>query len=446
MKSTPDSRNKMRGGVRRRGINGKWEYTIDLGIQSAQRCPACTAAKKAKKLKKPGHWWLARCPLRKCPNCGGELTDAVERRQQTQGGYATQKEAQKARTNAMHDLGQGTHIVRDGITLREYLEDEWLPSLSMSNLRATTLASYRSHVTHHLAPTKLGAIRLQQLNRQKIAAHYGWLLAHGRADGTKDKDGNLQPLTASTVRRIHATLHRALRDAVRSQLLPMNPANDIELPSAGGAERRLMAWDSAQLRKFLTSIRGDRLSALWLLYATTGARRGELLGLKWEDLDLKAGRLTIRRAHVEVGGEIIVSTPKTKSGYRTIELDAATVAALKHHATRQKEERLAAGTRWQGSGHVFVSEVGQPVWPGVVSRCFTALVKASSLPTISLHGLRHTFITVGLLELGLPTSMVSKRVGHANEGITLTMYAEWLPRHDQQAAVKVAALVVPKGF
>jgi len=109
-------------------------------------------------------------------------------------------------------------------------------------------------------------------------------------------------------------------------------------------------------------------------------------------------------------------------------------------------ERLAAGPRWQDSGHVFVTELGLPLPPGVASRTFTALVKSSGLPTISLHGLRHTYITVGLLELGLPTSIISKRVGHANEAITLMMYAEWLPRHDQQAAVKVAALVVPKGF
>ena len=306
--------------------------------------------------------------------------------------------------------------------------------------------SYTTHVTHHLAATKLGAVPLQELSRERIAAHYAWLLSDGRANGGKDKDGNLLPLSPSTVRRIHATLHRALRDAVRSHLIPINPSANIELPALDGAKRRLMAWDSAQLRTFLTSVKDDRLSALWLLYGTTGARRGELLGLTWEDLDLEAGRLTIRRARVEVGREVVENAPKTESGRRTIELDPATVAVLKHHSTRQKEERLAAGPGWQESGHVFVDELGQPLWPGVVSRAFKALVKQTELPSITLHGLRHTYITVALLELGLPTSMVYKRVGHANEAITLMMYTEWLPRHDQQAAVQVAGLVVPQGF
>jgi integrase len=432
---TQTTTGKMKGGIRRRGERGKWSYTIDLGLQPAQRCNAC--GKRT---------WLARRPLPECPSCGGTLRDTRERREQTAGGFETATDARKARNKARTALDQGTHIVRDRIALGEWLEHEWLPSLAIGKLRPTTRSSYASHVKHHLAPTKLGRIPMQEITREQIGAHYAWLLTDGRADGTKDDDGNLQPLSPATVRRVHATLHRALRDAVRSRLLTINPSDDIELPAADGAKRRLMAWDSGQLRTFLESIREDRLSALWLLYATTGARRGELLGLTWQDLDLEAARLTIRRAHVEVDGEIVESLPKTSSGARTIELDPATVAALKHHGTQQKQERLAAGPRWQDTEHVFVDQLGQPLQPGRVSHAFAALVKLTNLPRITLHGLRHTYITVALNELALPTSMVSKRVGHANEAITLVLYTEWLPRHDQQAALQVAGLVVPKGF
>jgi len=435
MKATTDKRNRMKGGIRRRGEHGKWSFTIDLGVQPAQRCQACNERQ-----------WLARKRLTTCPKCGGELRETHERRQQVEGGFETRAAALKARTKALHELGQGTHIQRDNITLGEWLTSEWLPSLEIGKLRETTRASYTSHVTHHLAPTKLGAVPLQELSRERIAAHYAELLRNGRQDGSRDEEGTLKPLTGSTVRRIHATLHRALRDAVRSHLLPLNPADDIELPSANGGERKLMAWDSRQLRTFLTKVRDDRLSALWLTYATTGARRGELLGLTWDDIDLEAARLTIRRAHVEVAGGIVESLPKTASGARTIELDQATLAALKAHHKAQLVERLAAGPRWQETGHVFVDEHGQPLAPGVVSKRFTALVKASGLPRISLHGLRHTYVTIALLELGLPTSMVSKRVGHANEGVTLTLYSEWMPRHDHEAAAAVAGLVVPQGF
>jgi integrase len=418
--------NKMRGGVRRRTATGKWSYMIDLGPQPAQRCHDCGK-----------RHWVSRRRLETCPTCGGEMRDTRERRQQTAGGFETRSAALKARTTALHDLGQGTHVVRDNVTLSEWLTEEWLPSLEVGKLRQTTRASYKCHVIHHLAPTKLGAIPLQELSRESIAAHYADLLKEGRQDGSRDREGVLKPLSGSTVRRIHATLHRALRDAVRSHLLPLNPASDIELPGSDG-ERKLMAWDSKELGIFLQTAREDRLSALWLTYATTGARRGELLGLRWQDLDLDAARLTIRRTHVLVANSIAESKPKTASGARTIELDPATVAALRRHRTAQKAARLA--------GHVFVEEYGAPLAPGAVSRRFTALVKTSHLPVISLHGLRHTYVTIALLELGLPTSMVSRRVGHANEAITLTMYTEWLPRHDQEAAAAVAGLVVPQGF
>ena len=433
MSKTDTSR--MRGGVRRRGKNGAWSYVIDLGIQPAQRCQVCGK-----------RFWVERRPKERCPSCGGQLHDTKERRQQQVGGFETRAVALKARAKALHELGQGRHIVRDNITLGEWLTDEWLPSLAIGKLRETTRASYTSHVMHHLAPTKLGTVPLQELTRERIAAHYAELLQSGRADGSRDATGALKPLSGSTVRRIHATLHRALRDAVRSHLLPLNPADDIELPRTNDAKRKLMAWDSKQLRAFLESVREDRLYALWLTYATTGARRGELLGLTWDDIDLESARLTIRRAHVRIGGEILESLPKTKAGARTIELDQATVAALKAHHKAQLAERLAAGPRWQETGHVFVDEYGQPLAPGVVSRLFTALVKASGLPRISLHGLRHTYVTIALLELGLPTSMVSKRVGHANEAVTLALYSEWMPRHDKEAAAAVASLVVPQGF
>ena len=188
-------------------------------------------------------------------------------------------------------------------------QSKWLPSLEIGSLRPTTLASYKSHVKNHLAPTKLGAVRFQQLRRERIAKRYAWLLAEGRCDG-EDK-----PLSSSTLRRIHATLHRALRDAVRSRWVPLNPATDVELPSAGSKERR--AWDSSQVRSFLETVRGDRLAPLWLAYATTGARRGELLALRWDAVNLDSGTISIRRAMTEAGGKITEGEPKTRSGKRT---------------------------------------------------------------------------------------------------------------------------------
>lgn len=345
MDSTTETHAKMRGGVRRRGAGGLWSYTISLGNMPAQRCNACNA-----------RFWLDRKPKRTCPKCGGDLRDTHERRQQQQDGFRTKAEAVKARNTALHELGQGTHVVHENITLAEYLQDEWLPSLEIGSLRPTTLVSYRSHVKNHLAPTKLGGVRLQQLRREQIAKHYGWLLAEGRCDGES------KPMSVSTLRRIHATLHRALRDAVRSRWIPLNPSSDVELPSARGMQRT--TWDSSQVRRFLETVSGDRLAALWLVHATTGARRGELLGLRWDDVDLDAGTITIRRAITEVGGKIIEGEPKTRSGNRTIAIDPATIGALKAHRKAQLAARLAAGPRWCEKDLVFSAETGE-----VKSRC-----------------------------------------------------------------------------
>ena len=268
-----------------------------------------------------------------------------------------------------------------------------------------------------------------------------------------------RPCVAFTLRCI-----RALRDAKKSHLLPINPADDLSLPDDNGGEGdatnherpRLMAWDSRQLRRFLATVESDDLYTVWLTAAMTGARRGELLGLTWEDIDLEAAQLTIRRAHVEVGGEIRESKPKTTSGIRTIALDPETVSTLKRHSKAQKEAHLAAGARWQETGHVFVDEVGQPLAPGSVSRAFTAAVKAARetldvktrddlLPALTLHGLRHTHATILLNELRWPVTVVSKRLGHKNETITLTLYSEALPRYDNEAAAAFAGLVLPKG-
>jgi integrase len=439
-------------GVRKRTADSSWEFVITIPHAPAQRCNACNK-----------RYWLDGRALKACPACGGQLRGTRERRQQWTSGFETKLKAKKARIDALHELGQGTHVVRNTITLGDWLTGYWLPSLEGTSLRETTRQGYASHVDNHLAPTTLGALPIQQVTREQIGAFYGELLRGGRLDGRRDDAGALKPLSKTTLRRVHATLHRALRDAVRSHLLPLNPADDLSLPdddsgaldAAHHDKPRLMAWDSTQLRRFLATVEDDDLHCLWLTYAMTGARRGELLGLTWDDVDLQAAQLTIRRAHVEVGGEIRESRPKTASGVRTIAIDPETVAALRRHRTAQTEQHVAAGPRWQETGHIFVDALGEPWAPGIVSRAFTAAVQGARealdsrtrdelLPRLSLHGLRHTHATILLNELRWPVTVVSRRLGHKNETITLTLYSEALPRYDNDAAAAFAGLVLPK--
>ena len=196
---------------------------------------------------------------------------------------------------------------------------------------------------NHLVP-RLGSLQLRRLNAGTINAHYAHLLESGRLKG---KGG----LSTASVRRIHATLHRALRDAVRWQRLHHNPADAADPPKASAERSERPVWTKEQVKKFLKSVRGRDLYPLWLLYATTGMRRGEALGLQWPDIDLKAGSLSIRRSLVPVEGVPKESEPKTKRGRRTISLDPATVATLKAHKSAQAKLKMKHRKVWEpGAG------------------------------------------------------------------------------------------------
>ena len=189
----------------------------------------------------------------------------------------------------------------------------------------------------HIVPA-LGHLPLQRLTPAQLTAFYRFLLDHGRRGGGG--------LAAKTVRNIHGELHAALRDAVRWGHVARNVAASADLPK--GMAPEMHVWSPEQLRAFLDHARQDRLYAAWLLFATTGMRRGEVAGLRWPDVDLDAGRVSPRRPRVVVNYEVHVSEPKTAKGRRSLALDPATVAALRQHRARQAEERLAVGPRLAG--------------------------------------------------------------------------------------------------
>ena len=167
-----------------------------------------------------------------------------------------------------------------------------------------------------------------------------------------------------------------------------------------------------QVRAFLESTRNDRLHPLWRCSAMTGMRRGEVLGLKWEDIDFEAGRLSVRRSLIPLGGDVIVSEPKTARGRRSIALDPETVEVLKAQAAHQLAEQQQFGEAWTDSGYICTKEDGKPYHPEVVSRYFRQAVRAPSCPRSGPHDLRHTHATLAL-RAGIHPKVVSERLGHA---------------------------------
>jgi integrase len=200
----------------------------------------------------------------------------------------------------------------------------------------------------------------------------------------------------------------------------------------------MRAWDTDQARAFLKATSSDRLGFAWSLLLTRGLRRGELCGLRWEDVDLTGGVVRINRSRVTVGGKPIDSVPKTASGRRSVPLDASLVALLKAHKAVQAAEQLAAGSAYDDSGYLVADELGSPCHPETVSGWFEAELKKAKLPRIRLHDTRHTAASL-MLASGVPVKVVSEMLGHSSPTITLSIYAHVLPGMAEEAGAALSA-------
>lgn len=349
-------------------------------------------------------------------------------------GFRTRKEAERARIELLSRVHQGTYVEPSKVSIGAFLVEEWLPA-KRSTVKETTLASYEMHVTKHVVP-RIGGVPLLTVGSAHLNAFYADLLANGRRDGTGG-------LSSTTVRRIHATIHKALADAVRWGRLARNPADQADPPRVSSPEMSI--WSPEQLRAFLDSVRTERLFSAWLTAATTGMRRGELLGLRWSDLDLDAGTASVRQIRTVARYEVLTLTPKTEKGTRTIALDPQTVAALRAYRVAQIEERLLVGPDYANLDDlVFTQPDGSPIHPERFSAWFRRLCRKSGLPTVRLHDVRHSYVTA-LLAQGVALKVVSQRVGHASPMVTMTIYQHVLPGDDRAAASVGARAILGDG-
>ncbi len=346
------------------------------------------------------------------------------RRQKWHSGFRTKREASEALTEILGQLSTGQYVAPSKLTVRSFLEGEWLPAVR-SSLRPLTFDSYAANVRNHVLP-RLGSVRLQALTPAMLNSMYADLSAC---------------LSPRTVRYIHAILRRALSDAVKWNRLARSPADAADPPSLRATRKRVMrTWSAAELQAFLESVRNDRLAGCWRFLAMTGCRRGEALGLRWRDVDLDAGRAMIVQTLV---GNRVVSETKSERGRRTVALDPGTVAALREHRRAQQTERRALGPTYQDDDFVFCREDGTPIWPRSLSRAFARHLASARLPKIRLHDLRHTHATLAL-QAGVHPKVVQERLGHATISITLDVYSHAIPAMHEEAASQVAALIKPR--
>ncbi len=312
-------------------------------------------------------------------------------------------EAQLAKT--LHEVQSGSYVEPSRLTVAEFL-DKWLAETA-ATVRPSTLDRYRRIIRLHILPT-LGATPLPRLSALDVQALYRATLAAGAAPGT--------------VRLHHAVLRKALDQAVRWRLLTVNPCGAVDPPRAGHTERQ--TWDGAQARAFLTVTDADeRHGAFFRLALLTGMRRGELLALRWADVDLDRGVLAVKRTVAPDGaGGWTENEPKSASGRRQIALPPSAVAALRRHRARQVERRLAIGPVWEDADRVFERGDGRAIHPNAVDPELRRLATTAQLPRIRVHDLRHTAATL-MLAQGVHPKIVAERLGHSTIVMTLDRYS-----------------------
>jgi integrase len=257
-----------------------------------------------------------------------------------------------------------------------------------------------------------------------------------------DGKGGLAP---RTVRYIHTVLRRAFEDAVRRRNLAINPVDLADAPSASAAKApEMKVWSIEELRAFLEHVRSDRLQGAYVLAGLTGMRRGEILGLRWSDVNLDQALLDIRQTLIVIDYKIRLSEPKTKRSRRTIPVDPATVAALKNWRSVQAHERLAWGPAWTDTGLVFGREDGTQINPQMLSDAFERQTKAAGLPPIRLHDLRHTYATIAL-DSDMKAWDLSDRLGHSSVAFTLDVYRHAIRSTQQESALRTASVILGTG-
>ncbi len=327
---------------------------------------------------------------------------------------ATRQEVRDKLDQVLDDARQGIPRALRKQTVGDYL-DYWLTHVVRPELRATTYNGYETMVRLHIKPA-VGGRYLVDLSPADVRR----LLALLREKETTGHGGGLRTLSPRMVQFAHAVLRNALSNAVREELVGRNVAKMVKTRSpdyeVGGG------LDPVAARALLARITDDRLYALFLSAVVLGMRRGELLGLTWDAVDLDEGRLWVRQTLAWVNGRRHIQPPKTRASRRVIPLPDVVVAALQEHRKRQEEECAAARERWTDSGFVFTNRQGEPLSPYSLTKHWHDVRTRAGVPTLRFHDLRHTAVSL-LLALGVPPHVVREIVGHSDVKVTLMVYA-----------------------
>lgn len=316
---------------------------------------------------------------------------------------------------ALKGQDDGLPIIVERQTVAQFMQ-RWLKA-SKASLRPRTWERYEQYVRLHVEPT-LGKHQLANVTPLHLQRLYSRKIEEG--------------LSSTTVHHLHAMLHRALKQAVRWNVVPRNVADFVDAPRVEHHE--ITTLSAHQASKLLETAQGNRLEALYVTALTTGMRQGELLGLRWRDVDLERASVQIRGTMQATKEGLQFAETKTRGSRRHVLLPSRTVDALRRHRAAQAQERLRLGPAWEDNDLVFANEVGKPIAAGnLLKRSFEPLLKRAGLPRMRFHDFRHSAATL-LLEQGIQAKIVQEMLGHTRISTTLDLYSHVTPTMQRQAA------------
>jgi len=335
----------------------------------------------------------------------------------------TRKEVLTALNKALGETSRGLPLVSERQTVGQFLE-HWLTNVVKPSTRPSTSSSYADTVRLHVIP-ELGRIPLSKLSPQHLQSLMNKKLEEG--------------LSRRYVAYIRAVLRIALTQAERWGLVAYNVVNRVDAPRV--EKHRVQPLETIEARRFLSAVKGERLEALYSVALSIGLRRGEILGLRWQDLDLDAAQLSVVQAAQRIRGEgIQFSPPKTDRALRSVNLPSPLVASLRAHRKVQLEERLKEGGRWQDFGLVFTSSIGTPIEPRNLDRHFKRMLKKAGLADMRFHDLRHTAASL-MLAANVPARTIMEILGHSRISVTLDTYSHVMPPAMLEAADKISEVL-----
>jgi integrase len=338
--------------------------------------------------------------------------------------FKSQREARMWVNETTSRVDDGLTLMGAKTTLEEYLK-EWLVT-AQTSVRPKTYEQYSQIVRQHIIPV-LGRTKLKDLTPGMIQSLYNMKLRKGTSE--------------RTVVLIHAVIHRSLNQAMKLGVLGRNPADGVTKPRMKKQEMKVL--DENQVMTFLNTAKGTRFELLFYMAVTTGLRQGELLGLKWSDLDWNRGELSIQRQAQRISGEgIVFSEPKSSSGKRSIRLGKTTIEKLRSHLNQQQLEREVMGDIWVGHDLIFPSTIGTPMGRSNLWQIFKDLLKKAGLDDMRFHDLRHSAASLMLKE-GIHPKVVQEQLGHSDISLTLNIYSHVIPSMKQEVGDKMDELLTP---